>query len=67
MQQQCPDAEFKKRLVGQANEATAVVEGVTCPVLLDTGSTVSTISKQFYEAKLKDNIPLHPMEEIIKI
>ena len=69
-QQQSPntlDEKLKNRLVGEANEATVTLDGIPCPALLDTGSTVSTISQPFYEKHMKDSIPLHSLEEVLKI
>lgn len=45
MQQQSPkmDETWKNRLVGEANEATVTLKGLSCPALLDTGSTVATM------------------------
>ena len=51
---------------GQANEATVECNGVPIEALLDTGSTVSTISQHCYSA-IFGNIPIYPLEEIISI
>lgn len=66
MQQQSPTS-VRERLVGSANEATVHIEGIQCSALLDTGSTVSTVSQEFYEQHLKANIPMHPVKEMLKI
>lgn len=60
------DAPFPKQLLGAANEADVVVNGVICRSLLDTGSTVSTVSKRFYDKHL-GGVELHPLGEMLDI
>ena len=50
----CPVVQEK--LMGSANEALIEVDGCPCTALLDTGSTVSTISETFYKENLKDSM-----------
>ena len=54
---QGPSAQSNNSLVGITNEANILVNGTECKALLDTGSTVSTISQTFYD-KLSDKVPI---------
>lgn len=54
------------RLVGEASEAEVMINGVVCQALLDTGSTVSSITQSFYDAHLVD-FPLHPINDLLKV
>ena len=47
-------------LLGAPNEVTVIVDGTTTKGLLDTGSTVSTISESFY----RQNLSTTPMESL---
>ncbi len=51
---------------GPANEAGITIEGIDCCALLDTGSTITTVSESFYKEQLSE-IPLHTLEEILEI
>lgn len=42
------------------------INDVQCAALLDTGSTVSTLSEAFYNQYLSD-VELHSLEEVINI
>ena len=53
-------------LIGTSNEANVHVNGVSTVALLDTGSSVSTISQSFYETHLKE-IPLQPITDLVSI
>ena len=53
-------------MVGEANEASVCVGDAQCLGLLDTGSTVSTVSNQFYQDHLQELV-LQPVEEILRI
>ncbi|MCU7801000.1 MAG: retroviral-like aspartic protease family protein, partial [gamma proteobacterium symbiont of Lucinoma myriamae] len=53
-------------LVGPSNEIDVQVNGVDCKALLDTGSTVTTISEQFYDNYLS-NVTIKPLESILTI
>ena len=54
------------RLAGEANEAEVGINGVVCQALLDTGSTVSTITQSFYDEHLTDT-PLQPIDDLLKV
>ena len=43
----------EEELVGNSNETPIVIESLATQALLDTGSSVSTVSQPFYEANLK--------------
>ena len=51
-------------LCGKVNIADIQMNGIACKSLVDTGSTVSTISNAFYET-LK--VPLHPLGDLLHI
>ena len=53
-------------LVGKANECEVLVNNIPCVALLDTGSTVSTISEQFHEDHLRD-CEIQPLDCILNI
>ena len=53
-------------MVGITNEANILVNGTECKALLDTGSTVSTISQTFYD-KLSDKVPIKPLSELLRV
>ena len=53
-------------LIGSAAEVTVEIEGVKVAALLDTGSTLSTVSIGFYQYHLTQ-LPLHPIADIILI
>ena len=53
-------------LIGSAAEVTVFIEGVKVAALLDTGSTVSTVSMGFYQQNLAQ-LPLYPIADIIRI
>lgn len=53
-------------LCGRPTESSIYINGVKTSALLDTGSTVSTVSHTFYEQHLK-HIQLEPLENIINI
>ncbi len=52
--------------MGSANETKIVLGGKDCAALLDTGSTVSTISSSFYHENFAE-ITLQPLDEILHI
>ena len=52
-------------LVGSPNEVDVDINGMTCKALLDTGATVSSISKSWYD-KL-DNVEMHPLQQILLV
>ena len=53
-------------LCGQPTEGSVSVEGVYSKALLDTGSTVSTMSESHYNSYFS-HIPLHPLASILEI
>lgn len=53
-------------LVGTPTEVSVIIEGVKTAALLDTGSTVSTVSQAFYEQHLH-HIEMKPLDSILKI
>ena len=53
-------------LVGSANETHVLIEGVRTQALLDTGSSVSTISQSFYETHLS-HLPLQPVKTLMSL
>ena len=57
-----PDTELENTqlggLVGPACESNAMMNGVPCKCLLDSGSQVTTIAKSFYETHLASSTPL---------
>ena len=54
-------------LFGKPTEATVILEGKEIPTLLDTGSTVSTISESYFKEHLACSIPLKTIDEILDI
>ena len=52
-----------EKLVGQMNEGTAIINGCKTNALIDTGSQVTTISKDFYDQHLTD-CDIHPVETL---
>lgn len=52
--------------MGQPNETTLLVEGVETRALLDTGSTVSTLSHSFYETNFKDQ-PIQSLKDVLHV
>lgn len=53
-------------MVGEANETEVVVEQIHCRALLDTGSTISTISEQFYHDNFS-GFQSHPLADFLKV
>ncbi|XP_070577363.1 uncharacterized protein [Ptychodera flava] len=53
-------------LIGRAMEGTVLVEGRESPCLIDTGSQVTTISKDYYDRWLS-TIPIQPTDETLEI
>ena len=52
--------------MGSPNESEVIVNGIQTMVLLDTGSSVSTVSETFYKSNLSD-LTMQPLELILKI
>ena len=51
---------------GSANESEIAINGHKCIAVLDTGSTVSTISETFYQQHFAD-LQIHPLEVLLEI
>ena len=54
-------------LYGQPTETSVILEGIETGALLDTGSTVSTISELYYQQHLACSIQLKTIKEILDI
>ena len=54
-------------MFGKPTESEIILEGKRIPALLDTGSTVSTISELYYKEHLESSIPLHTLDSILEI
>ena len=52
--------------MGSPNESEVIVNGIQTKVLLDTESTVSTVSETFYKSNLSD-LTMHPLDLNLKI
>ena len=57
---------YLSNLVGTSNEVQIRIGSVNTTALLDTGSSVSTISSSFYKQHFADSL-IHPIQEILKI
>ena len=55
--------EKKNRLIGPINTDTIVIEGIRCTALIDSGSVISSVSKDFYDNYLRQ-IPLQSVETL---
>lgn len=53
-------------MVGEANEADVTIGGVQCRGLLDTGSTISTVSCTFYRDHFQ-GVTLRALDDLLKI
>jgi len=53
-------------LIGTSNEAAIIAEGVETEALLDTGSSVSTVSEHFFKTRL-NHLDLHDIKGLLKI
>ena len=54
---------MKTEVVGDSNEVSLSKQDVETRALIDTGSTVSTVSHAFYQSHLS-NIPIEPLTGI---
>ena len=52
--------------MGSANEAEALIAGIGCKCLIDTGSQVTTISQSFHEQHLS-HIPIKPISNLLHV
>ena len=62
---ECPNP--LKRLLGNPNTTTILIEAVPCLALIDTGSQVTTVSRDFYNQHLSSLVPLQPLTEILTV
>lgn len=53
-------------LVGETNETDVLLHGKLGKALIDTGSSISTISKDFYDTHLSD-LTITPLENLLQI
>ena len=53
-------------LIGTSNEVNVVIGNTNTIALLDTGSSVSTVSFSFYRDNFSD-IPIHPIKDLLRI
>ena len=50
----CPKEKTPNQLMGDPTEINVLINSISCHSLLDTGSTVSSISESFYRRHLSD-------------
>ena len=55
-----------KSIVGEGSLVQSNIDGNTCTALIDSGSQVTTVSDQFYDAHLK-HIPMLPVTSRLDI
>lgn len=60
------DEVLTANLIGPSNEVNVRINGIEVQGLLDTGATVSTISRNCYEDNLK-HIAIQPLQSVLKI
>lgn len=53
-------------LIGSTNETVVILNDEKVSALIDTGSSVSTLSEQYYDKHLK-HLPIEPVTDIINI
>lgn len=61
-----PSTAQEPELVGSSNEVAVNINGVEATALLDTGSTVSTVSESFHHEHLP-TLPIYPLQNVLKI
>ena len=66
LRKQPPVKDEEQGLIGHANEAAVVVEGRPATALLDTGSSVSTVS-QSYHSQFLSHLEIRPLECMLDI
>ncbi|VDI19091.1 Hypothetical predicted protein [Mytilus galloprovincialis] len=66
MYQQRQSSGDTEGLLGSPNEVTVVINGLQAAALLDTGSTVSTVSQSFHRQYLADS-PIQTLNQILNI
>ena len=57
---------FQPKLIGESTETEILIAQIKAKALIDTGSTVSTISKSFYDDYLQANL-IYPLDDFINI
>jgi transposase InsO family protein len=55
-----------RKLVGDANEADIKMDGKWCRTLLDTGSTVSTVCKSYFDEHLYSH-RINPVQDLLEL
>ncbi len=53
--------------MGTSNEVSVSINGIEALALLDTGSTVTTISREFYDSHLAESLSIHPLNDILVV
>ena len=53
--------------VEPSNETKVIISNHQCTALLDTGSSVSTIEKSYYDEHFASNHPMYTLDELIHI
>ena len=64
-QQQSPNTKsnfIPDELIGEPNESSMMINNVQCRSLIDTGSTVSTLSETLYKSL---NVPIHSLDSML--
>lgn len=61
-----PKKNYLSSLVGTSNEVNVIVGTINTISLIDTGSSVSTVSHSFYIDHFSD-LPIHPIKELLRI
>ena len=54
-------------LVGEPNETNALIEGIPCRCLVDSGAQVTTIADKFYQEHLAEKVQLNPLDGILNL
>ena len=61
-----PNEALPVRLNGAANEGHILINGIKTQCLVDSGSTVSTISQSFHKEKLAE-AEIHPLDDLLHV
>ena len=61
-----PGSEVSSALVGSSNIAAAMIEGIPCRSLVDSGSQISSVAEWFYRNSLK-HVPLETLDTMLHI
>ena len=54
------------KLVGEPNEVVGSIGDISCKMLIDTGSQVSTVAQHFYDTHLS-HIELHDCHNLLRV